>query len=262
MCAATRSLANGCDRCAGAPGQHRLLGEQRHQAQKIPSGRPVETQLRLELERPLERMAEMGRAMPLDQLAFEAHADLRVAGVPAHVQRQGRRDERSGLRRRTKAPVAAQDRGVAGDRDLHQKKIIEPVGIDLDVRAVFEPIERHRALAQMMHARLQIFAGVVQAQQMRLEDARDARSNGVEIARREHQGLVGKRRIHQLPTTQIHGHASEQPNRDAGSADQFIHADIGQRLTQSASGVKILHAYIFDTGIFRRPHGRAPRRCG
>jgi hypothetical protein len=46
-----------------------------------------------------------------------------------------------------------------------------------------------------MHARLQSPAGVVQAQQMWLEDACDARANGVEIARREHQGLVGKCRI-------------------------------------------------------------------
>jgi hypothetical protein len=87
----------------------------------------------------------------------------------------------------------------------------------------------------MMHARLQIPAVIMQAQQMRLEDARDARSNSVEIARREHQGLVGKRRIHQLPTTQIHGHSSEQPNRDAGPAGEFVHADIDRRLPSKAS---------------------------
>ncbi len=93
---------------------------------------------------------------------------------------------------------------------------------------------------------------------MRLEDARDALANGVEIARREHQGLVGKSRIYQLPTTQIHGHSSEQPNRDAGSADEFIHADIEQKLTQSVGGVKVLHAYIFDTGTFRLHRGGGP----
>jgi hypothetical protein len=46
-----------------------------------------------------------------------------------------------------------------------------------------------------MHPRLERRAGAVQTQQMRFEDARNALTNGVEIARREHQGLVGKCRI-------------------------------------------------------------------
>ena len=83
------------------------------------------------------------------------------------------------------SPVAAGDRGVTGNGNLDQEKIIEPVGIDFDLGAVFEPIDRRIALAEVMHARLQVDAGAVQAQQMRLENARHAGAHGVEIARRE-----------------------------------------------------------------------------
>jgi hypothetical protein len=47
-------------------------------------------------------------------------------------------------------------------------------------------------LAQVKHARLQIGAGALQPQEMRLENARDARPHGIEITRREDQRLVGK----------------------------------------------------------------------
>ena len=82
-------------------------------------------------------------------------------------------------------PVAAGDRGVTGNRNLDQEKIIEPVGIDFDLGAVFETIDRRVALAQVMHPRLQVDAGAMQTQQMRLENTRHARAHGVEIARRE-----------------------------------------------------------------------------
>ena len=76
-----------------------FFGEQLHEPQKIAAGRRVEPQFRLELERLVERVAEMRGAMLLDHAALEANADLRIAGMPAHVQRQGRRHQRCGKRR-------------------------------------------------------------------------------------------------------------------------------------------------------------------
>ena len=78
------------------------------------------------------------------------------------------------------------------DRNLDQKEIVEAIRIDFDFGSVFEPVDRSAALAEMMHARLQLSAGAVQTQQMRLEDAGDALADIVEITRREHQRLGGK----------------------------------------------------------------------
>ena len=92
---------------------------------------------------------------------------------------------------------------MAGDRDLHEEKVVEPVGIDFDLGAVFQPVDGGIALPQVIHARLQIGASPVQAQQMRLENARDARPHGVEITGSKDQGLVGKQRIREKRTGQI-----------------------------------------------------------
>jgi len=81
---------------------------------------------------------------------------------------------------------------VTGNGNLYEEKVVQPVGIDFDLGAVFEPVDRGIALPQVIHARLQIGAGPVQAQKMRLENAGDARAHGVEITRREDQGLVRK----------------------------------------------------------------------
>jgi hypothetical protein len=101
------------------------------------------------------------------------------------------------------AAIAAGDRGVAGDGYLHEEKIVEPIGIDLDFGAVFQPVDGRIALTQVIHARLQGGARPMQAQEMRLENAGDARAHGVEITRREDQGSLGKQRVRRERTAQI-----------------------------------------------------------
>lgn len=70
---------------------------------------------------------------------------------------------------------------MASNGDLYQEKVVEPVGIDLDLGAIFQPVDGGVALAQVMHARLQGRARPVQAQKVRLENASDPRAHGIEI---------------------------------------------------------------------------------
>ena len=70
---------------------------------------------------------------------------------------------------------------MAGNGDLHKEKVVEPVGIDLDLGAVFQPVDGGITLPHVIHARLQIRASPVQAQKMRLENTRNTRPHGVEI---------------------------------------------------------------------------------
>jgi hypothetical protein len=210
-------------RRAGTARDHQFFGEELHEAKEILPGRRIEPQFRFELQRTIERMAEMCRAVPLHYVALEAHAYLGIAGMPAHVQRQRRRHERSRLARRFKPRVAASDRGKARHRNLDQKKIIEPLGIDFHFGAVFEPIDRRTALTQVVHARRKLRAGAVQAQQMRLEYPRHAEPDGIEIARRKDERVGGKCVVGQLPTirtqttrmrtTHIHGFFHAGRNR-------------------------------------------------
>ena len=86
------------------------------------------------------------------------------------------------MRGRLEAAIAASDRGTTRNGNLHQEKVVEPVGIDLDLGTVFQAVDRGIALAQVIHARLQIRAAAVQAQEMRLENPRHAGPHGVEIA--------------------------------------------------------------------------------
>ena len=102
------------------------------------------------------------------------------------------------------AAITAGNRGVAGNRNLDEEKIIEPIRVDLDLGAVFKPVDRRVALPKVMHLRPQIGAGAVQPQEMRLENAGHALAHGVEIARREYQRLVRKGRICQQRRTPIH----------------------------------------------------------
>ncbi len=60
--------------------------------------------------------------------------------------------------------VTAGNRGVTGNGNLHKEKVVEPLGIDFDLGAVFEPVDRCVALPKVMHPRLQIDAGAMQAQ--------------------------------------------------------------------------------------------------
>ena len=77
--------------------------------------------------------------------------------------------------------VAAVDRGMAGDGNLHEEKVVEPVGIDFDFSSILKPVDGGIALPQVIHARLQIGAAPVQTQQMRLQNARHACPHGVKI---------------------------------------------------------------------------------
>ena len=100
--------------------------------------------------------------------------------------------------------ITAGNRGVAGNRNLDEEKVVEPIRVDLDLGAVFKPVDRRVALPKVMHLGPQIGAGAVQPQEMRLENAGHTLAHGVEIARREYQQLVRKGRICQQRRTPIH----------------------------------------------------------
>ena len=81
---------------------------------------------------------------------------------------------------------------MAGDRDLHEEKVVEPVGIDFDLGAVFQPVDGGIALPKVIHARLQIGAPPCKRSKCGLKMRATPARTASKSREAEDQGLVGK----------------------------------------------------------------------
>ena len=156
----------------------------------------AQVQPRIEL-RQATLLGQVLGAVMLQVGALQAQYQLRGAAIPSHAHGQLRRQQCCHLRRRLEIHRAAMDVGASCQRDLDQIEVLQALGIDIDVGAVFQAIERQSPAADVVQAGADHLAALHRFQLMGLEHLADALTARIPVvheklqaARTEQPGLA------------------------------------------------------------------------